>query len=775
MAVKTKQKTFLSSYQNRIWLIAGITIIIVLAFLLIYSPTREALFGKAATLFSFQPTDLQATEPTATLPELETTDTPPILLSSCQTSDWQSGNTYQLTKDLVVEPDTICFFIQGETLFDDTPLKNRIGYAPAKNIVLDCNYHKITLNPNVALSDSNDIGIKIPSDDSNIVIKNCNIFGFDAGIFDEGVFTRIQNTVLKYNNVGYYSLSSIVPENNKYIQQSNFFDNQKYDLACSSKHLIPVFKDQLTFINNPLCDKLIFGTETDFGTCNDGFDNDANDLVDCADPNCDGYYDGTYYCEAGIELTCNDGFDNNRDGKTDCADPNCKQETYCIEGYPGGSDSSCIDGLDNDQDGLIDCADESCKIKTICIEGPGNPGSCKDKINNNREGGIDCLDPKCDYQDCSVDGEVGSAICINKICQEVACNDNLANDPTRLTDCHNPHCDGLFAGPNDQICEYETELTCNDEFDNDRDWTTDCDDSDCAEDPFCMEEEPIDACGGCLPCEICTSSKQIGNPPSCKPKTCPKIELTCTNTGTIATCTPVCKNDVCGDCTPVCPEAEICNDEIDNDHNGKTDCADPDCQGSLNTLGSVGPNGFNCCANNNNCPETQSCDVNLNECKLKEICYDNSDNDKNGFTDCADPDCDNQIGDMENDYVCEFDFEFSCRDTFDNDANDLVDCADPNCDGYYDGNYYCEAGIELTCKDGYDNDGDGLVDCDDNDCTAICQTTVLGDKDGSGCLKSTEYNDFKYEYKNGIIPGVTNTQYNNLKYEYKNNLNNIAC
>ena len=57
---------------------------------------------------------------------------------------------------------------------------------------------------------------------------------------------------------------------------------------------------------------------------------------------------------------------------------------------------------------------------------------------------------------------------------------------------------------------------------------------------------------------------------------------------------------------------EICNDGIDNDNDGFTDCDDNDCM------------------------DDALCDV--------EICNDGIDNDNDGFTDCDDNDCVNDPG-----------------------------------------------------------------------------------------------------------------------------------
>jgi hypothetical protein len=55
--------------------------------------------------------------------------------------------------------------------------------------------------------------------------------------------------------------------------------------------------------------------------------------------------------------------------------------------------------------------------------------------------------------------------------------------------------------------------------------------------------------------------------------------------------------------------------------------------------------------------------------------------------------------------------------------------------------------------------------------TASCNTAA--DTDCNGCVSLTEYNNFKYGYKNGLVTNVTTTQYNDIKYGFKNGL--ISC
>jgi hypothetical protein len=55
------------------------------------------------------------------------------------------------------------------------------------------------------------------------------------------------------------------------------------------------------------------------------------------------------------EVSCFDGYDNDCDGLVDCADPNCRTDAgVCV------AESDCTNNLDDDGDGRIDCADTDC-------------------------------------------------------------------------------------------------------------------------------------------------------------------------------------------------------------------------------------------------------------------------------------------------------------------------------------------------------------------------------------------------------------------------------
>lgn len=121
-----------------------------------------------------------------------------------------------------------------------------------------------------------------------------------------------------------------------------------------------------------------------------------------------------------------------------------------------------------------------------------------------------------------------------------------------------------------------------------------------------------------------------------------------------------------------------CDDGIDNDGDGGTDCDDPDCWASP-------------------------------DCLVSEDCTNGLDDDGDNLVDCADPDC-------AADPACQAPPPENCNNGQDDDGDGRVDCADSDCSG----DPAC-APIE-TCDNGQDDDGDGLADCSDPDCnnSAAC-------------------------------------------------------
>ncbi|HYQ71152.1 MAG TPA: hypothetical protein VET88_04390, partial [Gammaproteobacteria bacterium] len=84
--------------------------------------------------------------------------------------------------------------------------------------------------------------------------------------------------------------------------------------------------------------------------CDNGQDDNSNGLVDCADPVCDGFVDGSTTCGVGACAAT---------GNLVCQTPG--QIDTCSPGTPQAegpfSMPSCSDGIDNDCNGLTDAAD----------------------------------------------------------------------------------------------------------------------------------------------------------------------------------------------------------------------------------------------------------------------------------------------------------------------------------------------------------------------------------------------------------------------------------
>lgn len=201
--------------------------------------------------------------------------------------------------------------------------------------------------------------------------------------------------------------------------------------------------------------------------CGDGFDNDCDTLVDCADPQCDAVscsvqgkvcQNGACTCTAqgGIvevtETLCSDGKDNDCNGFTDCGDPTCNgivcggvgkvcQAKSCVCQVDGGtpevSESICGDGLDNDCDGAADCDDPSCNNVVcsttnkrcsanmcICTGGGGSLETsetiCNDGKDNDCDGLTDCDDPSCANKRCAVTGPSKGMCCAGRGCVDIS-------------------------------------------------------------------------------------------------------------------------------------------------------------------------------------------------------------------------------------------------------------------------------------------------------------------------------------------------------------------
>ena len=134
---------------------------------------------------------------------------------------------------------------------------------------------------------------------------------------------------------------------------------------------------------DPLCNE-----STYTNGCRNQSDDDGDGATDCADPDCA----GSDACnEATYANGCRNNQDDDGDGATDCADANCAGLNACNEStYTNG----CINSQDDDGDGLTDCADANCFGTPTCNEANYAEG-CTNTSDDDGDGRTDCADPDC--------------------------------------------------------------------------------------------------------------------------------------------------------------------------------------------------------------------------------------------------------------------------------------------------------------------------------------------------------------------------------------------
>ena len=102
---------------------------------------------------------------------------------------------------------------------------------------------------------------------------------------------------------------------------------------------------------------------------------------------------------------------------------------------------------------------------------------------------------------------------------------------------------------------------------------------------------------------------------------------------------------------PTSETAEVCNNQVDDDGDGKVDCDDTDCSdsGMCNTALYAAP---------------------------AENCTNGEDDDGDGKVDCADDDCYSDSACASAEYAAPFE---TCDNGYDDDGDGDVDCADEDC------------------------------------------------------------------------------------------------
>ncbi|MBU1536927.1 trypsin-like serine protease [Myxococcota bacterium] len=191
----------------------------------------------------------------------------------------------------------------------------------------------------------------------------------------------------------------------------------------------------------------------------------------------------------------------------------------------------------------------------------------------------------------------------------------------------------------------------------------------------------------------------------------------------------------CDSDTPV----ENCTNGIDDDDDGRVDCADPDCynhgacvstdeENCTNGVDDDGDHLVDCldadCMHTATCMNAvenctngidddgdlkADCDdrdcASLAACQITgEICNNGVDDDGDGKADCNDPDCITASN-------CRPLSEI-CNNGIDDDGDLLIDCLDADCHSFAG----CPVPQGEICYNYEDDDGDGLADCADPDC-----------------------------------------------------------
>jgi hypothetical protein len=418
--------------------------------------------------------------------------------------------------------------------------------------------------------------------------------------------------------------------------------------------------------------------------CADKLDNDGDSLTDCQDSDCA----AELACAPTVETLCTNKIDDDKDGKIDCNDSDCAANLAC---QSTTTELNCADKVDNDKDGKADCDDTDCAKNAACLP-PTTEVDCTNKVDDDKDGKVDCLDPDCAKDAaCSTPPEN----CTNKIdddkdgkidCLDVDCIGNSACSckPTGFTMACNDNDqwnNGGFGSTkvvNNYVCndgpasnETGPEYTYS--------YTSQCDGSltvtltrPTAGPAGFLDLFVLDAAKGCAGNTCIGHAAMVGNTATkvVQVKKGQKLFINVDGyqgyQGTYQLKTN-CK------CAPQ-PETK-CDNKIDDDNDGKTDCDDSDCAAVLP------------------CSATPTTETN---------CADKIDNDKDGKIDCLDTDCAKDLACAPTPTG-----ETNCTDKVDNDKDGKVDCADSDCAGKT--GCVCQGSFPASCgsNDTFNNGGFG--------------------------------------------------------------------
>ena len=183
--------------------------------------------------------------------------------------------------------------------------------------------------------------------------------------------------------------------------------------------------------------------------CTNGVDDDGDGLVDCADPDCDNdpacatlvltppEKIGTPPVEdAGTPPVedsgtppveqCTNGVDDDGDQLVDCADPDCAQNEACLPTPPPPPPAeNCSNGKDDDGDELVDCADPDCANDRACsppppVDAGPPPDLCSSDAPKTCEDALHCCMNTCKplVQGCSKHDHDDHVSCVQNCANE---------------------------------------------------------------------------------------------------------------------------------------------------------------------------------------------------------------------------------------------------------------------------------------------------------------------------------------------------------------------
>ena len=311
--------------------------------------------------------------------------------------------------------------------------------------------------------------------------------------------------------------------------------------------------------------------------CGDGVDNNCNGEVD------EGFVVGQE-SPASTGYDCTDGADNDGDGHVDYQDPQCEAAACNLDQY-GNSPPACTyppaSGACALTSSFAQCSID--RLSTFCpvpefglvLPQPEQPytGSCHDGADNDYDGLVDGADPdcsaveRCNGLDDNFDGDVDEGFNVGATCDNgdvgycaaqgvIVCSademSSFCSAPVKL-----PKTEGPFG-----------DATCSDNIDNDCDGTTDF-----AADLSCTAAEICDGVDNNGDGNIDETFADLG-------QACGVGVGVCAASG-VNVCSPGGASTMCSAAPnlggPEGPIGPTCSDNLDNDCDGLTDAADPDC------------------------------------------------------------------------------------------------------------------------------------------------------------------------------------------------------